>query len=313
MITTAIIGLGYWGQKVLRNLAASPEFSVVRACDRHAENLEAARVIIPTATLDADVQKVFSDSSVELVVIVTQASTHFDLAKRALESGKHIFIEKPLAPSAGEAKELVELAAQKDRRIFVDHTCLFTPAYKAFKRRLSELDAKEKGLYLSNRSDYGSFPKDCGIVHHLLYHDLYLVNDLFGLDSMTSSSVFQSQIISKQQTDFGVIHLTDRAGRSLHLQASMASPVKIRQISFATPSAALTWDDTLAEDKVQLYRGSTRIETCEINKKDPEALRGILDYSARCLKIGESAINEGRHALSVLKFIENLRPIKGDA
>ncbi|MEL6616680.1 MAG: Gfo/Idh/MocA family oxidoreductase, partial [Bacteroidota bacterium] len=129
-VRLAQIGVGYWGRNLLRNAAAMPGTNVVAVCDTDPRALDAARRLAPEARLSSDLDLVLSDASIEAVIVATETPTHAEIAARALEAGKHVFVEKPLAQSVEDAERLVALAEAHDRRLMVGHLLRYHPAYR---------------------------------------------------------------------------------------------------------------------------------------------------------------------------------------
>ncbi|MBZ0167224.1 MAG: Gfo/Idh/MocA family oxidoreductase, partial [Candidatus Omnitrophica bacterium] len=137
-----VIGYGYWGPNVVRNLVLIKETAVKKICDQNPATLQRAADFYPAIELTQDAEEVFNDPDIDVVAVITPVSTHFPLAKRALECGKHVFVEKPFTYNVKQAEELITLAEEKGLTIMVDHTFLFTGAVRHIKK---EIDAGNVG------------------------------------------------------------------------------------------------------------------------------------------------------------------------
>src|SRR6185437_2522551 len=126
----AVIGAGYWGPNLIRNFASLDEVDGVIACDRDADRLAKMRKMFPGIETCSDENDAISNPEVAAVAIATPVSTHFEIARRAIEAGKHCIIEKPMTASVAEGEELIELAANKQVTLFVDHTFVYTGAVR---------------------------------------------------------------------------------------------------------------------------------------------------------------------------------------
>ena len=126
-VRVAVVGLGYWGPNLVRNLHELPDAEVAYVCDGRAEPLETIRRRYPACRVTRSFDAVLNDPTIDAVALATPVSTHFELAARALEAGKHVFVEKPLAGSSAEARELIDLALERDVVLMPGHTFLYSP------------------------------------------------------------------------------------------------------------------------------------------------------------------------------------------
>jgi predicted dehydrogenase len=137
-LTVGLVGLGYWGPNLLRVLADNDDVDVKWLCDRDSERLARFGRRHPACRPTTRAEVLLEDPEVEAVVIATPVSTHFDLAAASLAAGKHTFVEKPLAPSAELADDLITLACERDRVLMCGHTFVYSPPVRALKRMLDE-------------------------------------------------------------------------------------------------------------------------------------------------------------------------------
>lgn len=178
MIQMGVIGYGYWGPNVVRNLYALDTVQVAAVCDESAAARKRAQSAHPGLRVTSDVSEVLRSSSIDAVAIVTPVWTHFDLAKAALENGKHVFVEKPFTSSAPQAEELIELAEKKDLKIMVDHTFLFTGAVRKIREIIDRGELGDLYYYDSTRVNLGLFQHDIDVIWDLAPHDLSVMDYL---------------------------------------------------------------------------------------------------------------------------------------
>src|SRR6187401_1464903 len=138
MVNLGVIGFGYWGPNIVRNFSGQQDCKVVAVCDNNPAAL--ARVLgrHPGVRVTTEVDDIVTASDIDAVAIVTPVSYHYQLAKQALENGKHVFVEKPFTATSAQAEELVELAERQDLQIMVDHTFLFTGAVRKIRQLVDE-------------------------------------------------------------------------------------------------------------------------------------------------------------------------------
>ena len=138
MIGIGVVGYGYWGPQVVRNFHTVNDARVALVCDQRTESLKRAKQTFPDIEVTTDISQVLTSPDVDAVAVVTPVWTHFELAKAALENGKHVFVEKPFTSTSQQAQELIELGAKKNLRIMVDHTFLFTGAVKKIRQLIDD-------------------------------------------------------------------------------------------------------------------------------------------------------------------------------
>lgn len=265
MVKTGIVGLGYWGPNVLRNFAAQSDCSMAWACDMVEANLEKVRRTYPSVQLTKQYDDLLNDPTLELILIATPVSSHFPLAKRALEAGKHVFIEKPMAASATEANELNELAKAKGKMIFVDHTFVFAPAVQ----KMADL-AKSGGLgkllyFESSRINLGLIQKDVNALWDLAIHDLSILGAVADLSAVKTVAAHGSKHFGQQEEDVHM-HLTFDDGFTAHIHVSWLSPVKIRKTILGGDKAMVVYDDIEPSEKLRVYDRGVEHDT---TKADP--------------------------------------------
>src|SRR3974390_243518 len=180
MTRIGVIGYGYWGPNVVRNFHTHQDSEVVLVCDKDPDSQARLKKAHPGIPFTTDATEVVKSPQIDLVAVVTPVWTHFELAKSALENGKHIFIEKPFTSSVAQAEELIELADRKNLRIMVDHTFLFTGAVRKIRQLIDEEALGRLFYYDSTRVNLGLFQHDVNVVWDLAPHDLAIMDHLIG-------------------------------------------------------------------------------------------------------------------------------------
>ena len=157
IVKFGVIGYGYWGPNVVRNLDQLDRVDLMHVCDLSASARERVQKAHPHISVTADPNDLLASSEIDAIAVVTPVWTHFELAKKALENGKHVFVEKPFTSNSAQAQELVELAAKKNLQIMVDHTFLFTGAVRKIRQLLDENALGKLYYYDSTRVNLGLF------------------------------------------------------------------------------------------------------------------------------------------------------------
>ena len=188
-IRVGVIGYGYWGPNLVRNLSESPGFDVAVVSDRRPQRLAQAKLRHPMVTTTTDCNEIFASPAIDAVVIVTPVSTHFDLALAALRAGKHVLITKPLTASAEQAATLIETAAELNRVLMVDHTFVYTGAVQRIRELINSGRLGRLYYYDSVRVNLGLFQHDVNVLWDLAVHDLSIMDYLIGRSPVSYRTV----------------------------------------------------------------------------------------------------------------------------
>ena len=178
-----VIGYGYWGPNVVRNLASLDGSQVISIAEQNEKARQRAQKAYPSIHATADTQGVISSPEIDAVAIITPVWTHYELAKAALENGKHVFVEKPFTSTTEQGEKLIDLAMKKNLRIMVDHTFLFTGAVKKISQLLNEGTLGRLYYYDSTRVNLGLFQHDINVLWDLAPHDLSIMDYLISCNA----------------------------------------------------------------------------------------------------------------------------------
>jgi predicted dehydrogenase len=241
-----VVGLGYWGPNVARNVAENPRAELAWLCDRSAETLAAASVRHPQARTTESYDDLLADPDLDAVAIVTPVSTHYELAAAALEAGKHVLVEKPLAASSAQAADLVELAAERSLVLLPGHTFLYSPPVVKVKQLLDAGALGDIYFISLSRVNLGLHQPDVSVVWDLAPHDLSILS--FWLGGMpTEVSALTRSCVFPETPDVAFVNLRFGAGTIAHLELSWLSPVKLRRTSIVGSEKMVVYDDTSNE------------------------------------------------------------------
>jgi len=319
-VRVAVVGCGYWGTNLIRNLAASPLCEVVALCDQDRARLERGSGPCPRAELVRDFEAVVADPGVEAVVLATPVATHAPLVHAALEAGKHVLVEKPLATSVREAEELVRLARARGLTLMVDHTFLYSPAV----RRVKELiDAGELGdiYYIDSvRINLGLFQSDVNVLWDLAPHDLSIVDFLLGR-LPRSVAATGSCHTGGDLEDVAYLNLDFGGNLLASFHVNWLSPVKVRHLMIGGSNKGLVYNDLNHWEPIKVYdRGITVAESPEArrgvlisyrtgdvwspNVEPTEPLQTVVRHFAECVRTGSRPLSDGEAGLRVVRILE---------
>jgi predicted dehydrogenase len=298
-IGVAVVGYGYWGPNLVRNFMGTKGAAVRYVCDLSDARREAAAQLYPSVGMTADLNAVLDDESVDLVIVATPPSTHAALAIRALQAGKHVLVEKPIATTAEDAARICAAAKTAGRHVFVDHTFVFTPAVRKM-RSLSEDGYLGRLLYYdSTRINLGIIQRDCDVIWDLLPHDLSILDNL--LDGMMPASVscVGASHYFGEQSELAYVSLKYPNGFLAHIHVNWIAPVKIRQILLGGDRRMLVYDDINASEKVKVYDRGVAVNDGEDRYKRLVQYRDG-DMLAPKIENSEALSLEAAHIVKVL-------------
>jgi predicted dehydrogenase len=313
-----VIGYGYWGPNVVRNLQSIADAEIVSVCDKSSASRKRAHKSNPNVYVTSDSAEVISSPEIDAIAIVTPVWTHFELAKAALENGKHIFVEKPFASNVAQAEQLIDLAAQKNLKIMVDHTFLFTGAVKKIKQLLQEGGLGKLYYYDSMRVNLGLFQHDVNVVWDLAPHDLSIMDYLIERSPEALVAAGERHLNGYEDVAFITLYFPDNV--IAHINVNWLSPVKVRTTLIGCEKKMLVWNDLEADEKVKVYDKGVDISNREglyellVNYRSGdmwapqleqvEALRRELTYFVECVCNDCTPFNDGVAGLRVVKMLE---------
>jgi predicted dehydrogenase len=318
MIRVGVIGYGYWGPNIVRNLQALDSTHVEAVCDMNPNALARVRKAYPGIKTCSDPAEILTSPTVDAVAVVTPVWTHYELAKKALENGKHIFVEKPFTSNAKQAEELIDLAARKNLTIMVDHTFLFTGAVRKI-RELTESGALgDLYYYDSMRINLGLFQHDVSVIWDLAPHDLAIMDHVIKGDPEAIVATGERHLNGVEDVAFMTIYFPRNV--IAHINVNWLSPVKIRTTLIGGQKKMLVWNDLVADEKIRVYDKGAQINSGDGIRdllvsyrtgdmwapqlERLEALEVELDYFAKCIKSGKAPFNDGHAGLRVVRMLE---------
>ena len=249
-ICLGIIGWGYWGPKLARNLAALPHVKVTIIADLDEQRLQSwqSQHAIDTTTKPEDILR----SNVDGVVIATPVSTHYQLARAALLSGKHVLVEKPLTTSVDEAEHLVELARLRGLTLMVGHTFEYSPAINTLKQLIERGDLGKMYAIEMERTSLGLFRNDIDVIWDLATHDISILLYLLG-KKPTALSVQTHAHVRPHLAEVARLNLSFADDLHAHIHISWLHPCKTRKMTLLGDQRSIIYDDTDPEHPIKIY------------------------------------------------------------
>lgn len=318
MIRFAVIGYGYWGPNIVRNLQSVNGAQVVAICDKSQDNLERAQRAYPGVQVSSDCDAILTSPDIDAVAVITPVWTHYDLAKKALLNGKHVFVEKPFTTNSQQAEELIELAEKKGLTIMVDHTFLFTGSVRKIRSLIDENALGKLYYYDSMRVNLGLFQHDVDVLWDLAPHDLAIVDYLIGMKPEGIVATGASHLNGHADVAFMTIYYPDNV--IAHINVNWLSPVKIRMTLIGGEKKMLVWNDVVADEKIRIYdkgvqaTGRQGMYDLLVSYRSgdmwapkievTEALKAELQYFVECVEKSQRPFNDGAAGLRVVTMLE---------
>jgi len=317
-VRVGVIGYGYWGPNIVRNLHGLEHCQVVSVCDKNPSALKRAQKSYPGVQVTTDFSEVLQSPDIDAVAIVTPVWTHFELAKAALENGKHVFVEKPFTATSQQAEELIELADRKNLRIMVDHTFLFSGAVRKIRELVDDGTLGPLYYYDSTRVNLGLFQHDVSVLWDLAPHDLSIMDYL--IVEKPEAVVATGSNHLNHLADMAFITVYFPSNVIAHFNVNWLSPVKVRNTLIGGRDKMLVWNDLDPDEKIKVYDKGVKITKAEgvydllvsyrsgdvwgPKVDSTEALKVELEYFIQCIVDGKTPVNDGAAGLRVVRLLE---------
>jgi predicted dehydrogenase len=314
----AVVGLGYWGPNLVRNFLATDGVEGVIACDMVQRRLDNIKKKFPTVETTSSFDDVLDRDDVVGIAIATPVSSHYPLGMKALEAGKHVLLEKPMAAKTSEAEELLDLAYSKMLTLMVDHTFVYTSAVQKMKELIVRGDIGDILYFDSVRVNLGLFQHDTNVIWDLAPHDISIMDYLIDEKPVAVSCMGVNHFSEFEDVAYVTVHFNDKLIAQFHI--NWLSPVKVRKILLGGTRLMVMYDDMEASEKIKVYdRGVDVKEEDAVYKKlvqyrtgdmyspniDPsEALSRMTTEFVQSIVTGRLPISDGQSGVNVVKVLE---------
>ena len=323
MIRIGVIGYGYWGPNLVRNFYETPGACVSRVSDLRPDRLKLVTSRYPTVGVTDSQQELIEDPAVDAVAIATPVRTHFELALRALQAGKHVFVEKPLAATVEQVKRLIDAAQGAGRVLMVDHTFVYTGAVRKMRELVEDGSIGDIYYYDSTRVNLGLFQHDVNVIWDLAVHDLSIMDYVMPCTPVAVSATGLSHVAGATE-NVAFLTLFFEGRQIAHLHVNWLAPVKVRRTLVGGSRKMIVYDDLEHSEKVKVYdKGITLNRQTDRSEKmyevlvgyrtgdmlapnlDPtEALRVEAAHFVDCVSHGKQPLTDGAAGLRVVQILE---------
>lgn len=252
ILNIAVVGAGYWGKNLVRNFATAKRCSLKYVCDLDKKVLDSQKKSFPFIKTTSELGDVLGDAGIDAVVIATEVPTHFEIAQKSLEAGKHTYVEKPITLKAADAKVLVELAKDKKLKLMVGHLLEYHPAVSYLKEMIDRGQLGQPYYMYTQRVNLGIVRQDENAWWSLAPHDISIICYLLGSEPVSVTAHGQCYLQKDiEDVVFATIKFAD--GKVANVHCSWLDPHKIRKMTVVGSEKMVTFDDMEATEKIRMY------------------------------------------------------------
>jgi predicted dehydrogenase len=318
-VKAAVVGAGYWGPNLIRNLLMQPKLTGLVVCDRDMSRLEMIKSRFPNVDVTSDLDAVLGDTEIVGVAVATPISTHGPLGSRVLEAKKHLFVEKPLAGSVAEARNLVHLAKERERILMVGHTFEYSPPVIRIKQLIENGDLGRIYFITMSRVNLGLHQRDASVIWDLVPHDFSILFHWLG-EAPVRISAMGRDCVQRGIPDVAFIHLEFPSGVVAALEVAWLAPSKLRRTAIIGERKMLVYDDTENIEKVKIYDQGVDLRDPEtfgefhlsyrtgdiVSPRLPstEPLKVEMEHWLDCMATGKTPRTSGESGLRVVEALE---------
>lgn len=305
----AVIGCGIWGRNIVRNFYNLNALHTV--CDLDNENLEKVRTDYPDVNTTNDFNEVFNNPEINGVIVVTPSHTHYKIVKAALESGKNVYVEKPISTVAEEARQLSLLAEEKGLVLMVGHLLLYHPAVNRLKMLVSEGVLGDIRYIQSDRLNVNHFKNDRSVMWDLAPHDVSMTSYILGKEPLRVISAVGASSDNNDIMDITHVTIEYEDGIIGHVSDSWIHPQKRVNLLIRGTKGCAIFDDTLSENKLQIFDNSVpgAVKTETLDYLEIEPLKLECQHFLACIEQGKKARSDGENGFNVTKILEEAEKI----
>jgi len=320
LIRIGVIGYGYWGPNLVRNFVESPDTRVVMVSDLKQDRLDLVQRRYPGVEVTTDFQEILNHPNIDAVAISTPVSTHFPLALQALQSGKHVLVEKPMTTTSEDALRLIDEAERRKLILMVDHTFVYTGAVRKIRELIDKGSLGDIYYYDSTRVNLGLFQSDVDVIWDLAVHDLSIMDYILPSSPVAVSATGVGHVTGATEN---IAYVTVFYENSLiaHLNVNWLSPVKIRRTLIGGSKQMIVYDDIESSEKIKVYDKGVTVKNGDESRYKllvsyrsgdiyspqidvTEALRIEAQHFADCINTGKAPITDGHAGLRVVSVLE---------
>lgn len=314
----AVIGLGYWGPNLLRNLLTIGKADVI-GCEKNTKRLKEIKKMFPNAEYTDNYENFINDDELKAVVISTPVGSHYELTEKFLETGRDVFVEKPMTKSTEKAMELIDLAEKNNSVLMVGHTFEYNDAVLKIKEIIKSGDIGEVQYITSTRVNLGIHRKDANVLWDLAPHDFSIILNWIDSEPVSISTTARASVVDGLP-DVAFIQSTFNNGMIADIQVGWLAPSKVRETIIVGSKKMIIYDETNPREKIKIYNSGVELEephdygefllsyrSGEIHSptlSNKEPLKFEMEHFIDCINNRKTPRTDGYNALRVIKAVE---------
>ncbi|RJF78745.1 Gfo/Idh/MocA family protein [Rhodopseudomonas palustris] len=319
-VGVGVVGYGYWGPNLVRNFIGNPATRLVGIADLDPRKLAASSQLYPGVITTNCYDDLLKDPSIDAIAIATPVRSHYELALAALKAGKHVLVEKPLAPKADLVRRLIDEADRRGLTLMVDHTFLYTPAVQKIRDLISHGQLGDVYYYDSTRSSLGLFQSDVNVIWDLAVHDISIIQYILDEEPIAVSATGSSHVAGSPE-NMAHITLFFESECVAHVSVNWLSPIKVRQTFVGGSKKMIVYDDLEPTEKIKVYDKGITLDASPENAHQfrigyragdmwapnistKEALQTEVEHFIGCVRNGTKPISDGYSGLRVIEILE---------
>jgi len=321
VINVGVIGYGYWGPNLVRNLFEVEETQVTAVSDMRQDRLDIVKSRYPSVEVSTNYNDLLNNPKIDAIAIATPVHTHFELALQALQSGKHVLVEKPMASSSEEVMRLIDEAEKRKLTLMVDHTFVYTGAVRKIKAIADSGKLGDILYYDSTRVNLGLFQRDVDVIWDLAVHDLAIMDYILPSSPVAVAATGINHVFRGTE-NLAYITMFFEENLIAHVNVNWLSPVKVRRTLVGGSKQMIVYDDMEPSEKVKVYdKGITVTDAPDSLYKAlvgyrsgdmfapqldvSEALKVEIRHFAECIHTGAEPITGGQTGLRIVRILES--------
>lgn len=286
-VGVGVVGCGYWGPNLVRNFAELAGARVVAVSDLSVERLTEIHGRYPKVKLTTDCQDVLSDPDVDAIVVTTPVTSHFEIAMRALQAGKHVLVTKPITADPVQAEQLIEAAEQRGLILMVDHTFVYTGAVQTIKQMVESGNLGQLYYYDSVRVNLGLFQRDVNVLWDLAVHDLAIMDFVLGQQPCAVAATGAAHVPG-HHVNLAYLTCYFEGNLITHHQVNWLAPLKVRRTQIGGARQMIVYDDLEPSEKIKVYdKGIT------VGGDQPGAMESRIGYRSGDMWAPKVSLTEG--------------------
>jgi predicted dehydrogenase len=321
LLKVGIVGCGYWGPNLVRNFNQAPGTDVRMIADVDPERRKLVSRLHGDVVVTDDFNDMLKGTETDVIAIATPLSTHFALAKAALQAGRHVLVEKPIASTPDEARQLIEIAEKNNRILMVDHTFVYSEPVRKTRELVQTGEIGEVFYFDSVRVNLGLFQHDTNVIYDLAVHDLSIMDYVLGRVPSVVSATGASHFADQTENVAFMSFMFPDSSLISHIHVNWLAPVKVRRTMIGGSRKMVVYDDLEPSEKIKIYDKGVEVsdDSDDVKKLLPsyrigdlwvpnikmgEPLQAMVQHLVDCVENNRKPVTDGETGLRIVRYLD---------